>query len=115
MDLDSAVFYSNDINAVIPFYRDTLGFKLESQSERFVSFIFPSGGRLGIKNKTEEREVPGNQTVFISTDEVQSLYEALSGKKDVVIYKEPREWPWGKEFSILDPDSNKVLFIQRTI
>lgn len=112
MNLDSAVFYSNDILKLIPFYRNLLGFKLESQSERFVSFIFPNGGRLGIKNQTEEREVPGYQTVFIRVDNIAPVYDDLKNKS-VKFYKELRENPWGKEFSILDPDGNKVLYIER--
>ena len=37
MDLDSAVLYSHDINKVFPFYRDTLGFKVEyEQPDNFV-------------------------------------------------------------------------------
>jgi len=112
MDLDSAVFYSNNILEVIPFYRDILGFKLEYQSERFVYFIFPNGGRLGIKNQTEEREIPGYQSVFIGVDDIVPVYNDLQNKK-VVFYKELQEHPWGKEFSILDPDGNKVLYMER--
>lgn len=112
MNLDSAVFYSNDIQEVIPFYQNILGFSVEYQTERFVSFIFQSGAKLGIKNKTDEREVPGFQTVFISTDSIGIIYDDLK-EKGVEIYKELDEKPWGKEFSILDPDKNKVLFIER--
>lgn len=50
MKLDSAVFYSNDLNEVIPFYWDVLGFEVEYiQEGKFVSFIFPNGAKLGIK------------------------------------------------------------------
>ena len=34
-------------------------------------------------------------------------------KKDVEFYKELTEESWGIEFAILDPDKNKVEFIQR--
>lgn len=112
MNLDSAVFYSKDILKVIPFYRDLLGFKLEYQSERFVSFIFPNGGRLGIKNQTEEREIPGYQTVFIWVDDIAPVYNDLKNKK-AQFYKELQDYSWGKEFSILDTDGNKVLYMER--
>ncbi len=112
MNLDSAVFYSHDILKIIPFYTETLGFKLEKQDERFVSFIFPDGARLGIKNQTEDREIPGHQTVFITIDNIDELFTKLTAK-NVEIYKELRDHPWGKEFSILDPDKNKVLFLDR--
>lgn len=111
MNLDSAVLYSNNIEQVIPFYRDILGFTFDYQTERFVSFLFPNGGRLGIKNKTEEREIPGHQTVFISVEKIEEKWQEL--KEKVPVYKELETKPWGKEFSILDPDHNKVLFVER--
>lgn len=112
MNLNSAIFYSHNIEAVIPFYRDTLGFELEYQTERFVSFVFPNGACLGIKNQTKEREVPGYQTVFISVGDIESLY-AEHRKLSLDFYTELMEYPWGKEYSILDVDRNKVLFLQK--
>jgi predicted enzyme related to lactoylglutathione lyase len=115
MNLDSAVFYSNDIALVTKFYQTVLGFTLEyRQDDTFVSFIFPNGVRLGIKKKVEEREVPGAQTVFIAVDQdVQKLYEKLSAQ-GVEIYKKLTNQAWGLNFSILDPDKNKVQFVQKS-
>ena len=113
MNLDSAVFYTNDLPKVIEFYENTLDFKLEYKTENFVSFIFPNDARLGIKQKAEEREVPGDQTVFISLDTgIEDLYQSLK-LKNVSIYKELIVQEWGKNFSILDPDSNKVQFVEK--
>jgi len=112
MDLDSAIFYSNDIQKVIPFYRDTLGLTVEYTTERFVSFIFPNGAKLGIKNQTKEREIPGFQTVFLQVDNVAELY-AEHQKMQLDFYSELTEFDWGTEYSILDPDKNKVLFVQK--
>lgn len=112
MNLDSAIFYSHDIKKVIPLYRDILNFQIDYQREdKFVSFIFPNGGRLGIKKQREEREVPGYQTVFVSVENIEEFYDSLRSKMEM--YKELTEQPWGKEFSILDADKNKVLFIER--
>lgn len=115
MNLDSAVFYSNDIAKVVTFYRDILGFTVEYQQEdKYVSFIFPNGARLGIKKRIEEREIPGAQTVFIAPDQdITLLYEDLK-QKGAPIYKELVDQAWGKNFSILDPDKNKVQFIEKT-
>ncbi|PIZ00310.1 hypothetical protein COY62_03245 [bacterium (Candidatus Howlettbacteria) CG_4_10_14_0_8_um_filter_40_9] len=113
MDLDSAVFYSNNIEKIIPFYRDTLGFEVEYiQEDRFVSFIFPNGARLGIKQGNEEREIPGAQAIFISIESIDEYYSQIK-EKGLEIYKEPVNQDWGKNFSILDPDKNKVLFVER--
>ena len=114
MNLDSAIFYSADIQKVIPFYRDVLGLTVEYTTERFVSFIFPNGAKLGIKNKDKERELPGRQTVIISVDDVASLY-AKHKETNLDFYSGLMEFDWGTHYSILDPDKNKVEFVQRPI
>lgn len=113
MDLDSAIFYSSNIETVIPLYRDIFGFKVDYQREdKFVSFIFPNGARLGIKKSREDREMPGSQTVFVSVNNIEDWYEKVK-IKGVNIAKELTSQPWGKEFSVLDADGNKTLFIER--
>lgn len=123
MNLDSAVFYTNDLNKVIEFYRDVLGFEVEYiQDGRFVSFIFSNGAKLGIKQRVEEREIPGAQTVFISVDNIKELYQKLKGldssvpqnDEGIIFAKELVEQDWGTNFSILDPDKNKVQFVEHT-
>jgi catechol 2,3-dioxygenase-like lactoylglutathione lyase family enzyme len=114
MQLDSAVFYTNDIEKVVRFYVDVLGFKVEyQQGDKYVSFIFPNNARLGIKKKVEEREHPGAQTVFVSVETgLEEFYNNLK-QKSVSIYKELVTQDWGKNFSILDPDGNKVQFVEK--
>ncbi|HBG81349.1 TPA: hypothetical protein DDW69_00730 [candidate division CPR2 bacterium] len=113
MNLHSAVFCSNDLSKVVPFYAERLGFKLEyQQDDKFVSFIFPNGARLGIKRKVEDREIPGAQTVFIEVKDIENLYERIK-KSDIKILKELVVQDWGKNFSILDPDNNKVQFVEQ--
>jgi len=107
------VFYTNSIETVVNFYKDVLGFNLEYQQEdKFVSFIFPNGARLGIKKAKEEREKPGFQTVFIGVRNIENIYQELKDK-GVTILKELVKLSYGKEFSILDPDKNKIEFIER--
>lgn len=118
MNLSSAVFYTNDIKKIIIFYRDILDFKVDYiQEGRFVSFIFENGAKLGIrqKNPTEAHEVPGYQTVFISVDNAQKTYDELVAK-GVEIYREISTLKgWGINFQILDPDKNKVAFVELEI
>lgn len=113
MNLDSAVFYSHDIEKIIKFYVEKLDFKLEYViSEKFASFIFPNGARLGIKKAVEEREIPGAQSVFISVVGIEDFYKKIQ-EKGLEIRKELTHKDYGIEFSVLDPDKNKVEFIQR--
>jgi catechol 2,3-dioxygenase-like lactoylglutathione lyase family enzyme len=114
MNLDSAVLYTADLKKSVEFYRDVLNFRFEyQQGEKFASFIFPNGAHLSIKQKAEEREMPGAQTAFISVEkDIENLYKSLQ-QKGVLFHKGLGSESWGKYFNIFDPDKNKIEFIQR--
>src|SRR5260221_14057601 len=100
MNLHTAIFYSNDINAVESFYK-ALGFKVEARNGDFyLSIIFDNGVRLGIKKATEEREVSGKQTVIVEVENVAEWFEKAKQQK-LNFYKELKEEAWGTTFSIL--------------
>ena len=110
MNFDSAIFYSYDVNASVRFYVEVIGLTLEYQSgDVFASFLFPNEVRLGIKKKTDDREIPGAQTVFIGVDDIEEIYKKFKESKQR-FFKDLTSQTWGKEFSILDPDDNKILF-----
>ncbi len=112
MNLHSAVFYSNNINALEDFYINKLGFVLEKRAgDKFISFIFSNGARLGIKKAVEEREIPGKQTVFIEVETVVEMFKKAQ-EQGLNILKPLTQEPWALEFSVLDPDGNKIEFIQ---
>lgn len=111
MNLDSVVFFTNDLEKIISFYRDTIGLEVEYITGNFASFVFPNGAKLGIKIPSKDREIPGHQTVFISTDNIEKTLEKIQNKS-IKLYEELAEQDWGKYFSILDPDGNKVLFVE---
>lgn len=114
MNIDSAVFYSSDINRVVDFYKNMVGLELEyQQSDTYVSFLFANGVRLGIKRAVEEREIPGAQTVFIVTDDIEVLYTKLQKENAEIIKELQHTEGFGQNFSILDPDKNKVQFVKR--
>ncbi len=113
MKLDSAILYTNDLSRVVDYYQNVVGLKLDYlQDGSYASFKFANGVSLGIKLKKEDREVPGMQTVSIATGDADTLYAKFKNKK-VVFYKDLVDQSFGKTFSILDPDDNKILFIQR--
>jgi predicted enzyme related to lactoylglutathione lyase len=111
MRLHSAVFYTSDIDRIEKFYQDKLEFQVEYRSgDKFISFLIGNSGRLGIKKQKEDREVPGHQSVFIQVDNIKEVYEDIKST-DIEILKPLTEEGWSTNFTILDPDGNKVLFL----
>lgn len=112
MDLDSAILYTNDINNIRKFYEEVVGLTVEYQDgDHYVSFIFPNGAKLGInKSILTEREKPGGQTVFIRTQDIKAQKEKYE-KLGYNFYEPYEEHYWGRYFAILDPDGNKIGFI----
>jgi predicted enzyme related to lactoylglutathione lyase len=110
--LYGAVFYTRNIDAVEEYY-EKLGFELEYREEdSYISFLLPTGGRLGIKLASEEREHPGYQAIQVEVDDVTACRK-LSEKHSVNVYQETRVVEdWGTYFEILDPDNNKITFVQ---
>lgn len=112
-NLDSTVLYSYDVATAADYYVNKIGLKLEyRQGNEYASFMFDNGVRLSIKKANEEREIPGSQTFFLVVGDAIDEYE--KAKLDgLTIFKELTEESWGKEFSVLDPDGNKIEFLQR--
>ncbi len=114
IDLHSAILYSKDIKKIVDFYQNKLGLELEyNENDYFVSFIFPSGGRLGIRQEKGEREKAGHQTVFLRVENIDDYYKKISQSGEYNIYRKLEKHSWGKAFAILDPDHNKVEFIEK--
>ena len=85
MDLDSTVLYSNNIEEVTKFYQDVVGLELDyRQGDKFVSFKFSNGVRLGIKKAVENREKPGAQTFFIGVDDAGNYFTSGRPQQTVI-------------------------------
>lgn len=110
--LEAVVFYTNDISAVADFYTTQIGLKLEYRSgDKYISFLFDNGVKLGIKKAVEEREKPGSQTFFLAVKDARAEYKKAQAK-GLNIHKKLIEETWAIEFSVLDPDGNKIEFVQ---
>lgn len=113
VDLDGAVFYSKDIDKITDFYTSKLDFKVfDRQGNHFVSFSFPNGGKLGIRAEKGERETAGHQTAFISVCNIEKKFKECQ-ELGLNIIKPITIHDWGTAFEILDPDNNKIEFIER--
>jgi predicted enzyme related to lactoylglutathione lyase len=112
MKLHSAVFYSKNLEPLKELYGDFLGATIERETAgKFISFMFENGLRLGIKVGDKTREIGGHGTIFVEVPDIDNWYKkAVDSKRD--IYKHLIDQPWGKSFSILDADGNKVEFLE---
>jgi predicted enzyme related to lactoylglutathione lyase len=112
-NLDSTVLYTNNISVAVDYYTNKIELNLEyRQNDKYASFIFDNNVRLGIKKASEEREKPGSQTFFLAVNDANSEY-VKAKQKDLNIDKELTDEDWGLEFSVLDPDGNKIEFLQK--
>lgn len=91
---------------------DFLGAKIERETEgKFISYMFENGCRLGIKVGDKEREIGGHGTIFVEVSNIETWYQkAVDTHRN--IYKQLVVQPWGKSFSVLDADGNKVEFLE---
>jgi predicted enzyme related to lactoylglutathione lyase len=113
--LDAVVFYTNDVDVAINFYTHQIGIELAYRNgNEYASLVFQNGIKLGIKKAVENREIPGAQTLIIAVKDAKGCYKDAQ-EKGLNIYKELVEEPWALEFSILDPDGNKIEYAQNTV
>ncbi len=108
MKLTYVIFYTNDLQRIKEFYREKVGLELSFGDDKFIAFKI-GDALFGIKKATDAREIPGSQTIIISTPNVESFHSKLT-EMGVALYKELTEEAWGRNFAILDPDGNKVEF-----
>jgi catechol 2,3-dioxygenase-like lactoylglutathione lyase family enzyme len=112
MKLTGVCFSTHDLGRAVAFYQD-LGLTLKDrQGDRYASFGLDDGLELGIKAAGAEREVPGAGTIFVATTDARSDFDAARAAHRI-FYKELYDASWGLTFSILDPDGNKIEYMQR--
>src|SRR5437870_7118157 len=76
-----ASIWSQDLNNLLPFYRDTLGLKPTLESERVVLFGDPNAPSLGLGSHSEvkgKNNDPARHMVGLMTDDVRAEYERRS-------------------------------------
>jgi len=112
MKLDSVIFYTSNLDEAVAFYQK-LGLELEYREDDYASFLLSDNVRLGLKEADEERENPGHQAMILTTTDIKKLFIQMK-KGEYKIYSPLEKYDWAETFSILDPDKNKIEFIERT-
>jgi predicted enzyme related to lactoylglutathione lyase len=110
-----ATIWSQDLNNLLPFYRDTLGLKPTMESERFVVFGDMNAPTLGLGSHSEvkgKNNDPSRHMVGLMTDDVRADYEQLKSK-GVEFIEEPTSYDDQVTIATLkDPEGNLVQLFQ---
>ena len=113
-----------DVSRSIAFYRDVLGFTLQTtvpDAAPFVFAIVQSGGVEIFLNAPEPavaeypafkgRPIGGTLTLFIQVVDVRAAHQALKNQVEIVMPLETK-WYGVTEFAFTDPDGYVITFAQ---
>ena len=108
------IIWTEDLDALLAFYRDTLGLKPHSIRPDFVSFKW-RGMRLGIgthSKVTGKTREPYRVMLNLGVDDIHKEYEALRAR-GVKFMRPPELEHWGGWVSTFsDPDGNTVQLME---
>lgn len=108
------IIWTERLDAMLAFYRDTLGLDPHSVRPEFVSFKW-GDMRLGIGQHSEvmgKTTEPYRVMVNLGVDDIHREYESLRAK-GVAFLRAPEQEHWGGWVSTLsDPDGNTIQLMQ---
>ena len=108
------IIWTEDLDGLVKFYRDTLGLTPHSVRPDFVSFKWGET-RLGIGRHSEVRgrtAEPYRVMVNLGVDDVHAQYDLLQSRGVVFIRKPEREHWGGWVATFADPDGNSLQLMQ---
>lgn len=108
------LIWTEDLQRLVPFYRDVLGLTTEMEAEGFVVFKTASGAQLGLGAHSEVKgrsRDPNRVMVDFAVDDCQAEYERLSGQ-GVEFVRKPSEDGGAIIATLVDPDGNVLQLFQ---
>jgi catechol 2,3-dioxygenase-like lactoylglutathione lyase family enzyme len=112
--LAGATIWSEDLNKLLPFYRDVLGLAVGVQTPGFVVLAPPGEPALALGTHSEVR---GRNTdaarhmVGLRTDDVRADWKRLKGA-GVEFIEDPTDYGNVRIATLKDPDGNLVQLLQ---
>jgi predicted enzyme related to lactoylglutathione lyase len=109
-----ASIWSEDLNNLLPFYRDTLGLKVSIESERFVVFGDPNAPSLGLGSHSEVRGAasdPYRHMVGLGSDDLDGDFKRLKDS-GVEFIEEPTDYDRLRIATLKDPEGNLIQLFQ---
>jgi catechol 2,3-dioxygenase-like lactoylglutathione lyase family enzyme len=108
----ATVFTVRDIAASIAHYRDVMGFAVtfEYGKPTFYACLCRDEVNLHLISSGHTERLPGNGAICIFVTDVDKVYGELRDRKARVV-KEPQTYPYRmRDFDVLDPDGNQLVF-----
>ncbi len=106
--------WSEDLNNLLPFYRDTLGMKVGMEAPRFVILGSPNEPAVALGTHSEvhgKAKDAARHIVGFETDDIQGDCARLKAA-GVEFVEEPNKMDSGWIATFKDPEGNLVQFLQ---
>ena len=113
--LDALFLEVNNLEESLSFYRDQLGFVLESHNadaEPPMATVRASALKINLVQQLETMLKRGRGVHFVlGVEDVDALFAKISAIDDRVL--SPRDEGWGGRFiSLVDPDNYRLVFVE---
>lgn len=112
--IHSVVIWTEELQRLLPFYRDVLGLTPQMENEGFVAFQASSGAALALGAHSEVRgrsRDPNRLMVDFQVDDCQTEYERLT-KQGVEFVRTPSKENGVTIATFLDPDGNVLQLFE---
>ena len=112
--LRGATIWSEDLNNLLPFYRDLLGFEIGLQIDGFVVLGDPSAPTLALGTHREVRgrnAEPARHMVGLATDDVDADWKRLKAA-GVHFVEDPTDYGTLRIATLEDPEGNLLQLLQ---
>lgn len=112
--LRAASVWSEDLDNLLPFYRDRLGLKVAVETPGFVVFGDRAGATLGLGTHSEVRgrnADPARHMIGLATDDVDAEHRRLTGA-GVEFIEAPTDYGTLRIATLKDPEGNLIQLLQ---
>jgi predicted enzyme related to lactoylglutathione lyase len=106
--------WSEDLNNLLPFYRDVLGLKVSLETPGFVVFGEPGAPAVAVGTHSEvhgRASDPARHLVGLETDDIQQDWHRLKGA-GVEFIEDPTDYGSVRVATFKDPEGNLLQLLQ---
>jgi predicted enzyme related to lactoylglutathione lyase len=112
--LSAVSIWSEDLNNLLPFYRDVLGLEVAIQSPRFVVLGAAGGPSIGLGTHSDVRgrnPDPARHMIGLATDDLTTDWTRLKAA-GVEFVEDPTDYDTVSIATLRDPEGNLIQLLQ---